>query len=494
MIPRLAGIHAAMTDYLRQACSEDSVPPYARVSEFWRRLFDKRPPLPDLNELLTFRRSVHLYGTGGLPEPDMAAERRLHRNSAKMVLGRVPAEFVTTLEEPLFGSPMIFDYNGLLCSENFLMNARKAYIYARAAARYMPDGKGLNVCDIGGGWGAVGYQLHRCLDVAAFTDIDLPGNLFFAGIFLPVVLDDKRVRRVLPGDRIEAPEPGTLYFSLPQAIESLGGKYDLIVNSLSLQEMDLETARAYVRWTKSHLAPGGLFISINRHGLAGVERAFDFGFTAFTIHEIFPIESYNFFMGAAYVTIMGLDENGITYDEPVMNALCDLMQLGLDRDLEEMCTGFADGSLTSERSDFLTCIEPLFRRSDIRDKMDLMRNLDKEPGFAAHRAVVRYIEGLLCLASHSHAEALERLTLSLDAGLAGSARAKAATLCCAVLRELGGTDTREYRLYLSEADRHAPYWSEQIRRDLDAPIVNYKADIARKLSFDLPPMPPESRN
>lgn len=490
MIARLEALHAAMTEFVLRDLPEAG--PQSRTSTFWQRIFDRRPDLPDLNGMLTFRRSPHLFGTGNLPEPDVEKEERLHRNSAKMVYPAVSPDFVAGLKEPQFGAPLVFRHGGPPSSENFLMNARKTHIIRETVRRHMNPaghrGGGLHVCDIGGGWGAVGYQLHQCMDVASFTDIDLPGNLFFAGIFLPCELPGREPVRMAPGHPEAGDEPrsGTLRFVLPQTLDELAGHYDLILNSLSLQEMDRDSARAYVDWAYDHLSPGGLFISINRHGLAGVEKAYDYGFCRFTLKELYPVPSYNFFMGAAYVAVMSADGAPPRYDERAMNGLCELMQLGLDRDLDGLCPAFCRGGLTDAETAFLREAHAVFTAPDPADKARLLDAMKGEPVLGC---IALYMRGLLDMVLHRHGEALTRLREALDAGLGGCARAKAAVLCCALLRETGGEESTLFENLLAEAARCAPYWEEQVRDDLRGHIGNYKADLARKLFMELPPTP-----
>lgn len=484
MIQRLREIHARMRAYVGGFAPQGD--PRARTSEFWKEIFDQRPDLPDVNGMLTFRRSPHVYGIGGQPSVELEAEERLHRNSARLVAASVPAEFVRSLAEPAFGAPLVFEQCGTLCSENFLMNARKAWVYKNAADAYLPGRAGLHVCDIGGGWGAVGCQLHQCLDLASFTDIDLPGNLFFGGVFLQMVLPDRPAHLVRSEAPLDALENRRLYFALPDRMDALRCSYDLILNSLSLQEMDQDSAASYVRWARAHLREGGLFVSINRHGLAGVRTAWDFGFQDFAIREIYPISSYNFFMGAAYVTVMQGAAPPAAYDRDAMNALADLMQLGLDQDLEAWCAAFCAGTLAPEDLGYLRAVLGFLSAEDPGEKAGLLAGLD---GAERFRPVTRYLQGLFALAVHDHEGALDRLRAACDAGLGGCARAKARTLCCAVLGFLGRGDSAEHAAFLADADRVAPFWAEQVREDLRGHIGAYKADIARKLSMRLPDLP-----
>src|SRR6202022_1400707 len=108
-----------------------------------------RPNMPDLNELLVFRRSSLTYGIGDDRIGDDAAEEAHARRMACMVDQFVPRSFTQSLVESSHGAPLIYDFDGLPLSASFRVNAGTTYRIVELLRRFGHTQQGLRVCEIG---------------------------------------------------------------------------------------------------------------------------------------------------------------------------------------------------------------------------------------------------------------------------------------------------------------------------------------------------------
>src|SRR5262249_45833215 len=153
-------------------------------------------------EILVCRRAGHTLGAGDDPQGSLDRERgyseRMHHIFRRMV-GR---EFVASLPETSFGAPLVFEHDGVHRSANFWMNAATTHRVSELLGRYGKRGP-LRVLEIGPGWGACVYMLHRALDIESYTIIDLPENLYISTIHLGTRLPDRRLTFIdVVGDAI----------------------------------------------------------------------------------------------------------------------------------------------------------------------------------------------------------------------------------------------------------------------------------------------------
>jgi SAM-dependent methyltransferase len=116
-----------------------------------------------------------------------------------------------------------------------------------------------SMMEIGGGYGCLAYFAYKA-GHRRYVIVDLPWVNALQGYFLIMALPPGAVR--LYG------ETGGEIAVLPHwCVRSLPDRsVDYVVNSDSMPEMGIETARDYVRQVARLLRPGGLFLSINQEG------------------------------------------------------------------------------------------------------------------------------------------------------------------------------------------------------------------------------------
>jgi hypothetical protein len=326
------------------AASEASVT--GKVSHFWSDVIADRKNFPDLNEIMVFRREGYTYGIGDDRQGGIDRERdfseRMHRIFRRMV----DAKFVGSIPESTFGAPFVFAHDNVVRSASFWINAATTRRVMEFVAQYGKRGP-LRVLEIGAGWGACAYQIHNTMDVASYTIVDLPHNLHISNVHLASVLPERRLELLdVSGPVLSKMENGAITGCLPGTIPRIKAKFDLVLNSFSLQEMELDTVKAYMDWIASVLADDGIFVSLNSHAKAGVRLPSDYGYSNFHIHHwnTFRTSPSGFLNTIPYEVVVGPRKaDSPVYPEEIQNGLGWLMQLGLDRDLDGYCERIVAG-------------------------------------------------------------------------------------------------------------------------------------------------------
>jgi hypothetical protein len=404
----LATVHL-LKDYLERnrAFSEESE--LGVTSAFWRRMLDSRSNFPNLNALLVFRRGDYSYGIGEERQGSEAAELSHFERMAYLMRHSVPDEFVRGLAEPAFAAPYVFDYQGCARSASFIVNAATTWhVREQVRAAGLAE-RSLDVCEIGPGWGACAYQLHVVLPIKTYTFVDLPENLVLSSAYLANTLPERNLETfdVKGGPLGEAPER-TLRAALPRAIERLRCSYDLVLNSFSLQEMEASTVHGYLEWIAQHLAPGGIFVSINSHGKAAMKRPSDYGFERFEIRHFSRFREYptGFFNTIPYaLTLSPRTTRSPVQDAANLNALGVLMQLGLGPEIHDVAEAFANGTLEPRDEAWLVACLRWLRSPHEAQASPLL----DEVRTGGPEGLADYLEGHACLARGEPKEAAARL-------------------------------------------------------------------------------------
>jgi hypothetical protein len=334
----LDGFHTYIANNLA-TCAQH---PAARVSPFWSEHFADRSNFPDVREFLSFRRGNFLYGIGDTGPATPEQKQREFDEISKSILLFTPQSFAERLREPVLGGPLVYTLGAACLSASYVLNAGTAWRISQLAERYGVNGRPLHICEIGAGWGACASQLHQVCDVASYTIVDLPENLCLSSTYLAATLPEREAGFVecAPGASI-TPQPNSLNFALPPAIDKLSGPYDLIINTMSFQEMDRETVDEYFRWAARSLAPGGLLLSFNAHDKAGILRASEYMHQGLQLVHIAPFRKVpaGYFNTIPYETVFRR-QDGVCQSmlAPAVDALGELIQLGVDSDLQALAT------------------------------------------------------------------------------------------------------------------------------------------------------------
>jgi putative sugar O-methyltransferase len=407
-----------------------------KTSGFWADVFAGRRNYPSLNEIMVFRREGFARGIGDERQGSLDRERNYSERMHHIFRRMVGSDFVASIPEPTFGAPLVFEHDGVRRSASFWINAATSRRVKELLDRYGAS-KPVRVLEIGSGWGACVYQLHHVLDVRNYTVIDLPENLYISAIHLRSVIPQRPLEFIdNVGDPICEIPSNTICACLPGAIGRIRTKYDLVLNSFSLQEMALDSVEAYMDWIRSSLSQDGIFISINSHAKAGVRKPSDYGYEKFHIHHwgVFRPSPSGFFNTIPYEVVLGRRRpDSPDYPAELQDGLGWLMQIGLDQDLRILSKSLVEGSLSAEQRVMLTEYGHFFSARDDVDRLRVLervRALDVSP-------IWPFVASLLALVRDDLKACRESMGEACRRGLSGFAKVRAEVLLAGLARKAG---------------------------------------------------------
>ena len=409
----------------------------ARVSAFWTQHFNDRSNFPKVPDLMSFRQGDFLYGIGDTKQSSAEQKQREFEEIRKSIALFTPDAFVVALREPYFGAPLVFQNGTNWQSSSFILNAGTTWRVSELLKCYGPQGRGLHACEIGAGWGACAYQLHQATDILSYTIIDLPENLCLSSTYLTAALPDRATQFVDCGPgALQAPAQAALYFGLPPAIDRLSGPYDLILNTVSLQEMDRETVLEYLGWASRSLAGDGVLVSFNSHDKEGVRRPSEYLTTPLELLHMRPFRKVpaGFFNTIPYEMVFRKTSDAKQDISVGVDALGEMMQLGLDSQLADYTEALLNrqsGVVTS----FLSDVREFFYAADEERRAKSASGLLTNHRSAASTFLVANWQ----FAIGDFLTARQNLEESLLLGLADFARVRA----CVMLSLLGTRDLPE---------------------------------------------------
>lgn len=422
-IDRLDAIYGRVRAAIERNMAASSETPAGQVSEFWAEIFADRKNFPDLNDIMTFRRDGFAYGIGDDRQQGYEQEKQYSERTYHIFRRMVSEKFVGSLPETSFGAPLVFRHGEIARSASFWINAATTARVKQFVERFGKQGP-LRILEIGSGWGACAFQLHHALDVESYTLVDLPHNLQISAIHLATVLPDRVLEFVdVDGPAVEGIPPQSIAACLPGTMGRLQAKYDVILNSFSLQEMTIETVNAYLKWIASALSDDGLFVSFNSHAKAGVAQTSDYHYEKFYIHhwDVFRSSPSGYHNTIPYEVVLGRPRPGSPQiSSAAQNGLGWLMQLGLDRDLRPC----ADALLAGDEPGLLLDFARFFSASDDAERQAILDDL----AIRDATAITPFVAAHLSLVRGERDRSRALLDQALQRGLAGFARVRAHVL------------------------------------------------------------------
>jgi len=133
----------------------------------------------------------------------------------------------------------------------------------------LPENRPARILEIGGGYGGLAHHLKTLLPDAYYYIVDLPESLSFSAIYLSILwqhqlntlLEPKTAATILVRK-----DPGFTFIPnyLFPLLAASGEKFDLVVNSLSMSEMNAKQVREYAAAIAGMLRPTGGFFEQNQ--------------------------------------------------------------------------------------------------------------------------------------------------------------------------------------------------------------------------------------
>ena len=176
----------------------------------------------------------------------------------------IPERFRPYLEESPIGNPRTLAVDGIAVTQS---SVEYAYMLIHLEP-YLRDVE--VVVDIGGGYGGMARLLKLAFPELGLVLLDLPEVNAIQTYFLTRAFPETSVLTlsdIVERARIDPRELGADFLVLPgQLVERLEPySFDLVINSRSMMEMDLETVTFYLSQIQSKLPAGGRFYCLNRY-------------------------------------------------------------------------------------------------------------------------------------------------------------------------------------------------------------------------------------
>ena len=513
MNPDLQTVYNSTKNYISRGMQEATRDPKARVSRFWRSIFTSRPALPNIDAARSFRRAEYTSGCNSelaikgarssagngnatrattlrvvarwLPHlrsvaPDRSIVQLRYENFVRTALQHVPVEELASFSEPDFGEPEYYEFQDLTYSLSFLRKMVVACTLRDRIREYSKNTEVIDVCEIGPGWGGMASQLFQILDIHHYTICDLPGNLLYSSVFLQMATDRKATTYVRPGSGVSDFAKDSLAVSLPQYLDHIACKYDVVVNVASMQEMDAETVIAYMNWIHGHLVEDGIFFFVNTHGKAGINKASEYQFGRFCMKRFRPFWKVpaGFFNLIPYEVVLAKSPPGNYLDEHIDSLGC-LFQLGLDANIHTLCDGMIACSLNETEMAFLHLVYEFFTARNINEKLlrlTAMKRLD------VYKEVVLYLEGCVYLLKGRTRTAFNSLVAACDEGLDGFAGTIARTISLILYADLNTDESHAHveKNFIHDIAQTAPGLEEEVRRIIKSRDIRRVKRMLRK--------------
>lgn len=470
-------------NYLSRNSSLCKDHPAARVSAFWNEHFNDRVNFPSLQDFLVFRRSDFVYGIGDTKKSSLEQKFKEFDETLKTMELFAPKEFLRSLREPCVGAPLVFQHNGTSQSTSFVLNAGTTWRISELIRTLGPKRRPLNLCEIGAGWGACACQLHQAMDIGSYTVIDLPENLCLSSTYLSATLQSKNPIFVDCAEtEAEGPKAGHLYFALPPAIDNLSGKYDVILNTVSFQEMDKETVTAYFAWANRSLAEDGILISFNSHDKEGIKRPSEYLTDSFSLLHLQPFRKVpaGFFNTVPYEMVFTRKQGEGDESLPVaVDALGEMMQLGLDTDLALTAQRALQGQLNSSEKHSLALIREFFYSPSEEARKQLIDTLvENHPSSAP-----LYLRGNFRMACGDFSGARLDLEQCLELGLKDFAEVRTKIMLALIYQTTGEWEQHRTKLLADLKQSSAGLFAEIVQIIETENISSVQNHICRVLDF-----------
>lgn len=358
------------------------------ISPFWQDILDKRKNFPEFNEMITMRRnSTYPMADGNaFGDPWKRTEQEHTQAAHDVIIRSVPKDYFLKFHESYFGDPLVFEFDGNMLSAGGIINALTSYRIIQWLKKYKLISKPLRILEIGGGYGQVAYQLMQQLSIKSYTFIDLPENLFLCAFYMQANFPAMKVT-YLTAKTVK--QDNGFIFLTPDFLNNINQKYDLVINSYSLQEMNMESVKKYFSLIEKHLGSDGVFYSLNAHGKAGVIKPSDYPIQNFKLEGLSPIRTiphHYMFATNPYEIILKKTKNNIRekdhYSSKIFDSLGFLYQLGLSTSIEKLSFHYVHNSLSQKEINWLESVYEWVTRKEYGEKNKYRTQLKVFPTYS----------------------------------------------------------------------------------------------------------------
>jgi len=177
----------------------------------------------------------------------------------------VPSKFVfrSCPKENVGNSIDIIKLKNVYMSGNDLVHTHWAYTLYSKIKNNVEHKENFSVLEIGGGYGLLCRILESNMDIYSYSIVELPLSASLAAYYLSMSVD---ATITLNGKEVNSSNSGRFVNIYTVGDESwMNNKYDLVINTRSMMEMDKKTINYYFDAIQKTCNIGGYFLNINRY-------------------------------------------------------------------------------------------------------------------------------------------------------------------------------------------------------------------------------------
>ncbi len=392
---------------------------FDHVNPFWKNILSKRKNFPSFSEALSFLNNDAAFGLGKRIEGDLDYEQKSY-NDAVLALNKLNDKSVLEkFHESLIGFPKFFDEDSTFGSTSFIENLMSTSRVIELVDKYLEKHDKINILEIGAGWGAVIHQLIQYFGdrINSITVCDLHENLFISAFYLQSVFQNKKTTFV--GSEKLKTSDNSFIFCPPNNINNLDTEYDLVINMISFQEMNLDVVEGYMRYIKKHLRAGGVFYSENgvpvKNKIGLAQKASDYKYTDYfnvlSLRNGARFCPHLFFGNKHEILLTKNQDTDNAFNPEYLDAVCYLMNFRLDENLIELKEKFVNNKLSDDDIAFLEQILKFMSTENLKDKQKILEQISYKSNNLEFK---HFLFGLFYLSQKKYKIAVSNLKLCLD--------------------------------------------------------------------------------
>jgi hypothetical protein len=222
--------------------------------------------------------------------------------------------------------------------------------------------------------------------------------------------------------------------------------------------MPMAEVRRYFDYIRAQLADDGLFYFFNHHRVVeGAQKPSDYPFNQFAVQAWRPMpHPQQYFFGArqAYEVLMQRQhgERLPSYFDVVTHTLSQLMFMGVNSNLTDVCTRLIEGKISEEELTYLAALHKVITAPSVNTAQSWLASHDSP---ATWLPVTLYVSGLLRFFAKDMTNAAHDMQHALESGLTGFAKTRAL-----IFLALTANTDAEQRMYLNQASENTPQFKD----------------------------------
>ena len=363
----------------------NSLENFDHVNAFWKNILSKRDNFPSFSDTLSFLSNNSAFGLGKRTEGEIEQERKSYGDAAMIINKPEYNTILSRVSESIIGFPKFFTDNGNIGSTSFTENMASTIRLIELIDKHLKTKDQINILEIGAGWGAVMHQILEYYGdrINKVAICDLHENLFISSFYLQSTFPERPVNYTPKEEKLSAND-NSLNFCSPTRIQNLDITFDIVVNMISFQEMNIDVIDNYMSYIANHLAKGGVFYSENGIMIKGnvqrAAKASDYGYTTyFNLLELGNGTRFcpHLFWGNKHVVLLtNKTDSHKNLSSKHLDSLCYLMNLRLDENINTLKSNYINKTLSQEELFLLDSVYDFYATTNRKLKKEILDKMN----------------------------------------------------------------------------------------------------------------------